>query len=121
MKQFIRICRNYGNFLNSNRRNIDYRTHLNLTGEHNLKDFRKQNLFYRYFASDTRSSLSEKSVKNLLEHATSVYEGKEKDKCEIKEVLEIQEVEVLVQERLKIVENIRTLEELSKFYILITI
>lgn len=114
MKLFTRICRNYCSFLNSCGRNRGFQARFELTGEHNLKDFQTNLFGYRSFASEA-TNLSEKSVKKLLEHATKVYEGREKDRCEIMEVLEIQEVEVLVQERLKILENIRTLEELSKF------
>ncbi|XP_033216681.1 peptide chain release factor 1-like, mitochondrial [Belonocnema kinseyi] len=113
MKILTRICLNYCSFLNSFGRNRVFRTRLKLTGEHNLK-YLQTNLFgYRSFTSEA-TDFPEKSVKKLLEHATKVYEGREKDRCEIMEVLENQEVEVLMQERLKIVENIRTLEELIK-------
>lgn len=115
MKFVYDICRKYDKFYSIIGKHCVLSRELCLNGNSNLKNI--QNIIsHSCFATVANDNLSESLVKKFLNHATNVYEEKEGDKLEIGQILEIPEVETLVRERINILENIRSLDELSEFY-----
>lgn len=112
MKIIYDVCRKYCGFNSIARRYCHLSRNLGLNGNSNLQSIEKQ--YLRCFATIVDDNLSEKLVKNFLNHATNVYEGREKDKSEIGDILKNQEVKELMNERIHILENINSLEELAK-------
>lgn len=117
MKIIYDVCRKYCGFNSIARRYCHLSRNLGLNGNSNLQSIEKQ--YLRCFATIVDDNLSEKLVKNFLNHATNVYEGREKDKSEIGDILKNQEVKELMNERIHILENINSLEELGKFFYIV--
>ncbi|XP_051160616.1 peptide chain release factor 1-like, mitochondrial [Leptopilina boulardi] len=113
MKFIYEICHKYGKFYSISKHYCSLWGKSCLTVDSNLKRIEKK-FAIRYYSTIFNDNLTEKSVKNFLDHATKVYEGKEEDKSEIGEILEIHEVKKLVQDRINIIENIQSLDELMK-------
>lgn len=113
MKKYtFNICQYYGNFIcRSKLFELDYPLFFNLN---------KQVLvIYNLFNSKSNLSITNANIKKYLNFLMNAYQNENERKGNISEILKLSEIPPLLNEKSKIIKNIKSLNDLSKYYIFI--
>lgn len=114
MKKYtFNIYQYYGNFIcRSKLFELDYPLFFNLN--------KQVSVIYNLFNSKSSLSITNANIKNYLNFLMNAYQNENERKGNISEILKLSEIPPLLNEKSKIIENIKSLDEiLSKYYIFI--
>lgn len=79
--------------------------------------FNKQvSVIYNLFNSKSSLSIIDANIEKYLNHLMNVYQNEDEKKGNIFEILKLPEIPSLLDEKIKIIENIKNLDDLSKYY-----
>lgn len=113
MKKYtFNICQYYGNFIcRSKLFELDYPLFFNLN--------KQVSVIYNLFNSKSNLSITNANIKKYLNFLMNAYQNENERKGNISEILKLSEIPPLLNEKSKIIKNIKSLNDLSKYYIFI--
>lgn len=111
MKKYtFNIYQYYGNFICKNKLfELGYPLFFNLNKQ----------VIYNLFNSKSSLSITDANIKKYLNYLMNAYQNEDERKGSISEILKLPEISPLLNEKIKIIENIQNLNDLSKYFIIL--